>query len=471
MRIGLQTKVQQGFKVSNNDLDERLQKRAEKMLEKWKQKPGVGFPEIFDKESELIAAYRFFQNPKIEFSTLLEAHAETTKERCKEYKEVLVIEDTTEFRFGGIERREGLGRINTRDQGFLSHMALAVSADDNRIPLGVVAVENYTRSEEKKTKDSHNRRAKKDCESHRWSRVAHEVEDNFQGVVDVIHVMDREGDIYDVLADPVNKDRRFVIRAAKNRNIESDNAENKKLYDALERIPILYQEIVRVSFRGEIGQPEKIKRHPPRGERMAELSMAATAVTMKRTRNSSMLYPKTTTVNVIHVFEECPPDDEPAIEWILLTKEPIDTIENIKRIIAIYRTRWLIEEFFKAIKTGCSFEQRQLTTYHSLKNALAMLIPIAWEMLLLRTQSHQSEEILADGYIHPLRMEVIKAVCKRYPPPDNPTLKDIFFAIAGLGGFLKRNGLPGWLTLKRGYEKLIECEKIWILARKKCVQS
>lgn len=40
-----------------------------------------------------------------------------------------------------------------------------------------------------------------------------------------------------------------------------------------------------------------------------------------------------------------------------------------------YRARWVIEEFFKALKTGCNFERRQLESFQSLRIALAIFLP------------------------------------------------------------------------------------------------
>ena len=37
-----------------------------------------------------------------------------------------------------------------------------------------------------------------------------------------------------------------------------------------------------------------------------------------------------------------------------MTTEPIDTVEQVLRIVDWYRARWVIEEFFKALKTGCA---------------------------------------------------------------------------------------------------------------------
>ena len=72
------------------------------------------------------------------------------------------------------------------------------------------------------------------------------------------------------------------------------------------------------------------------------------------------------TVNVVDVFEPQPPLDEEPIAWTLLTSQPIDTVEQQIAIVDIYRARWLIEEFFKAVKTGCDYEAKQLESKETL---------------------------------------------------------------------------------------------------------
>ena len=37
--------------------------------------------------------------------------------------------------------------------------------------------------------------------------------------------------------------------------------------------------------------------------------------------------------------------------WILLTTLPVETVEQCRRVVKIYRRRWLIEEMHKAMKT------------------------------------------------------------------------------------------------------------------------
>jgi len=53
----------------------------------------------------------------------------------------------------------------------------------------------------------------------------------------------------------------------------------------------------------------------------------------------------------------------------------------------------------------------------------------------------------------------------RSPMPAKPNARDVMYAIAGLGGHLPRNGDPGWITLGRGLERLLEAVRVLKLAR------
>ena len=432
------------------------------------EQPGLGFPQIFEDSSQLEGAYRLFSNPYLCFAQLLAPHIEKTIERVNGCQRVaLAIQDTSTFVFRG--EREGLGFINKNNRGFLGHFAFAVSFahDGPAIPFGVVAGRTWVRTEARKNKDvsQHQLRESDDCESHRWLETTLEVEECFDGGVPIIHVQDREGDIYDSTSTMVDNDLRFVVRAKSNRCIESKDPKFHLLFDALDGLPVAYRDTVNITTRGGSKLPDQRKTFPARQGRKAQVCVAATTVTVKRTRNSSSKYPARTPLNIVHVFEPEHPEGEEPVVWILMTTEPISTEEEIRKVVAIYRQRWLIEEFFKAIKTGCGFMKRQLASYHALTNALSMAVPIAWSMLLLRCQSRTSKSLPANAIIDPLRLQVLAAHAQRYKLPENPTLCDVAHAIAGMGGWLKRNGPPGWLTLMRGFERLLTLEEGWITAR------
>jgi hypothetical protein len=93
-----------------------------------------------------------------------------------------------------------------------------------------------------------------------------------------------------------------------------------------------------------------------------------------------------------------------------------------------------------------------LESRHALENALAILAPIACQLLHLRSVARRTEVAPASQVLTPTQIEVLRALSVRHPLPKNPTARDALLAIAGLGGFLKRNGEPGWQTIGRGYE-------------------
>ena len=121
---------------------------------------------------------------------------------------------------------------------------------------------------------------------------------------------------------------------------------------------------------------------------------------------------------------------------------------------------WTIEEFFKALKTGCQFEKRQLESAESLLNALAILSQVAWRLLLLRHLARSTKPNPAAQALTAKQLDVLRAVAKR-PLPKMPTARETLLAVAALGGHIKNNGDPGWLVLGRGMHDLLLLEMGW----------
>ena len=156
-----------------------------------------------------------------------------------------------------------------------------------------------------------------------------------------------------------------------------------------------------------------------------------------------------------------PPDGQAPIEWRLLTTESIATPEDVLRIVDAYRARWLIEEYFKAIKTGCSYEKLQLESLQALKNALSFCFAIAWHMLLLRTVARDAPNVPASAVVTSAQLAVLIAIAATPKNPwsvkltANADAAAILYAVARMGGHIKNNGPPGWLTLARGLHALV----------------
>ena len=440
--------------VADADLgDARLTQRLGGLVDALASRPGESFPKALD-DAELEGAYRFFGNPKVTFEAILAPHFRQTARRASSHRDVLVVHDTTQFEFGGDKKRKGLGRLIRPGQGFFGHFALATTADGNREPLGLLNVETVFRLDKAKPK-AQRRRSDNRGESARWRTSIDAAEALLDGVR-AIHVMDREADSYSILSALDATGHSYVIRSFQDRVLADDET---RLRAAAKSAKRSFDREVPLSRRPLIEGP-KGQRHPPRSYRVAKLSFSAKAIEIPRTSDAKAASAPTLRLAVIYVCERRPPPGEPAVEWFLLTNLPISTPANIAFAVDCYRGRWTIEEYFKALKTGCQYEKRQLESAHSLLNALAVLSTVAWRLLLLRHLARHSPDRPATDALTPSQVEVLHAVAKR-PIPRRPTVKEALLAVAGLGGHLPRNGDPGWLVLGRGMHDLLLLELGW----------
>jgi hypothetical protein len=443
--------------LSEVDLgDERLNRRLGLLADQLARRPGESFPNALD-DAELEAAYRFFGNDRVTPEAILAPHFRQSALRAAKHERVLVVHDTTQFEFPGISKRQGLGRlIHAKAQGFFGHFSLGLSADGTRVPLGLLALETVFRLD-KSIGHKNWTPAKSRGERTRWLNCIEDSEALLGGRTKAIHIMDREADSYAILATLTENTREFVVRAFQDRVLVGHD--EARLREIARAAPPSLRREVPLSPRPRLLGP-KGKRVPARRSRTAKLSIAALAVELPRTGESRKTESATIQINVIHVFEKKPPVGEPAVEWFLLTNLPIDTPEAIAFAVDCYRARWTIEEFFKALKTGCQYESRQLESAESLLNALAIFAPLAWRLLLLRHLARSGPKTPAAAALTEKQLQVLRAVAKK-PLPTRPTTRDAMLAIAALGGHIKSNGDPGWLVLGRGLHDLLLLELGW----------
>jgi hypothetical protein len=154
---------------------------VEKVVDRLSAAPDLGFPRALRTEAESEAFYRLLNNRRLTYGALVGVHANETVGRMTAGSTVRVIHDTSEFTFGGEHPREGLGRTRTANSahGFYAHVALALSADATRRPLGVLGALCWAR----KAKSRGNRRMSgselakfADKESDRWAQLVAETE-------------------------------------------------------------------------------------------------------------------------------------------------------------------------------------------------------------------------------------------------------------------------------------------------------
>lgn len=450
--------------------DERRTRRLQKVVRALEADPSAPLPRAMGTEGALEGCYRFLNNDRVAADAILAPHVRQTRRRASAYEEVWVAHDTVAFRARDDERIEGMGPLTSKAgaRGFFGHVSLALSPTEVRDPLGVVGMRTLVRSE----KRSYSKKVKTlndpTNEYRRWRESVDAVEKSFEGTVPVIHVMDREADVYELFAHFVERGHRFVIRLSDNRATPErvpGTRRHVRLSDVLEGLDTVAERHVPLSHRKAQGGAKRRKIHPARKERTAHLSIRTATVEIARPAPLPKDLPASLTLKIVHVVERNPPDGEPPVEWKLLTTEPVDTEAEALRVVDIYRSRWRIEELFKALKTGCAFEKRMFRSFAAIKRLLAVFLPVAWRLLRLRTLAATIPDRPGTDALSPTQIAVLRTVNKRGPIPDEPTVLDIFVAIAGLGGHLKRNGPPGWQVLGRGLDSLLNYEVGWRAAR------
>lgn len=454
--------------------DERRADRLKIIAGLLDQEPAKSFPRVMGSDAALEALYRFLNNDGFDASEIGEPHVSQTGDRAKAVERAIAIHDTTfaEYR----TQREDLGPTTAKSRfGFLAHAALLVDEEDG-LPLGVGYHETLKRTGKKK-QERRSKRAKsedQDRETLRWIRGIDAIEELRNHQFEVIHVTDAEGDFFELIAHIKDLDGRFVIRAGQAARIVKAGDSLMSLREVADSIVTSTRREIQVTQRKHDKKRIPIARrlhYPDRNARIVQLSIGATKVVVSKPRYSTGSE-TSVEVNVVRVWEPKPPRGEEPIEWILITTEDCSSQQALQHIVDIYRKRWVIEEYFKALKSGCSLEKRQVESYDALRKVLALFIPIAYRMLLLRGLERIDAQQSAKHSFSSIDLLLLAnaPANRRYQPPK--TLSDAMIHLARLGGHIKNNGRPGWQTLAWGYEKLLTMRLGWEIAKaQKCDQS
>jgi hypothetical protein len=438
--------------------DARLQVRAAALAEALAERPNLSLPRVWSTPAILEAGYHFLRNPRSEFTALMRAVQQATHEAALKQRTVLVVHDTTDISCPAAEPEE-VGFLNTGKAGFFVHHALCVCEDASRTPLGIVWSDAWARPQRTQGRSrnaSGPELAKlKERESDRWLESVTEAQLWTDGVEQVIHVMDTEADSYRLFDHLQELKADFVVRLRHNRRLDDGDLAAELAQSALK-----LRRTVALSARKTKSTPNL--QHQARTAREVELSVRCATVEIQPPHHMRSAA-EPIMLNVVQVLEERPTQGDEPVAWVIATNLPIQTRAQIERVIDIYRARWVVEEFHKALKTGCMFEKRQLESFESITTLLALCYPIACELLRVRSRARQAG-IPASEVLRATLLDCLRAHPQAQLLADNPTAEQALAVIAGLGGHIKHNGPPGWQTLAAGYMQLLVFEKGWLAA-------
>ena len=134
----------------------------------------------------------------------------------------------------------------------------------------------------------------------------------------------------------------------------------------------------------------------------------------------------------------------------------MESFDDAWTIIRYYECRWLIEEYHKALKTGCRVEHRQLHSADRLEAMVGLMSVVAVRLLQLKTMARSEPDRPARSVVPERWLLMLKAARKNLHRVHDLTIYQFYRELAKLGGFLgrKSDGEPGWITVWRGWEKL-----------------
>src|SRR3954470_2668246 len=421
--------------------DVRRTRRAVQLGAALASRPQASLPQQAGSWDQLKAAYRLLQEPDVTHAALSEPHWQATRQQAAHADIVLFVQDTSDLDFTAHRQTKGLGWIgNTGGRGFLLHSCLAVRPTAMPEILGLAAQRVWTRHEVRKGTETRAAKAKRPKESDVWAEI---VETIGPAAPDQcwVSVSDRASDIFSFVRRARAQGWHCLWRVGQNRVIWAGSGRKTKLLlDWARRLPA--QTETTIDLRGRAEQPPRTVR----------LQVAGSEVTLCPPGNGQERQQAPVSGWCVRCWEASKRKN--ALEWILFTTVAITDAASAWECIEWYRLRWVVEEYHKALKTGCAMEQRQLRSAPGLLALLGLLAIVAVRLLQLRTVARSVPDTPANQVVEPELVETV--VRLRGGSADRMTADQFWRAVAGLGGFLGRrgDGNPGWQTLWRGWQRL-----------------
>lgn len=444
-------------KLGDDRLNHRLLKVADDLLNH----PTEPIHAACGSWAEAKAAYRLFDNDKLQEISLLQIHQKETLSRLEKSKEtIFAIQDTTILNYTHHPKKRGINKINKNigfekpSTGCLLHNTLLIT--ESGLPLGLLDQKIFQHQTGKKI--DHKRRPIAEKESFRWIEALKTTKSLCLEKL-VITLGDRESDIFELFAEAEDIQAKVLVRATKDRILikENPDQENKTLWTHMRKVPLAGIQIIDLPARHN--QPE----------RSVTLEVRHSEITFKPPQRYPGAKEKKLTpivMQAVWLYESNPPSGVEPLEWMLLTNMPVSSVEEAVRIGKWYRLRWQIECYHRVLKSGCKIEECRLETYERLKKYIRLKSIIAFRLLWLTLINRISPEIPSSQILeeHEWKALYCYITKSRIPPETSPSVKEAVRMIARLGGFLgrKHDGEPGMIYIWRGWEKLSIIAAFWI---------
>jgi hypothetical protein len=462
--------------MSTIDLnDPRLNRRAGGIVNNFA-RMGDSQPDAFRSKAALDGAYRFMNNPKVSPESLLSPHIERSIERTAKHPKIILVQDTTEIELTKpVQQVDGAGPLDDEEhRGFFLHPLMAYTTQG--VPLGLVNNIHWTREKINTTSSPEEKRALckqrpfEEKESFRWLQNTYAGQQIAEAHPETtyVSVSDSEGDIYEVFASSTAAPENFhlLTRACQNRALVADKSGlslavegNAKTINALIATkPPQFSYDISVRARASKVKGETRKRKMARKERCAQVEVRSCQARLRPPHRAGGKKLPEVLCNIVEVREANPPKSCVPIIWLLVTTLPIDTEEQLREIIQMYKSRWLIELYFRVLKSGMRIEKLKYQKLSRYMNATALLMIVAWRVQMLTQAARYDGQADCKIYLDDNQWKPLHLVT--YPgqtlPKVPPCISDCLTMIAVMGGYInkKAQGPPGTQTIWRGLRRL-----------------
>lgn len=445
----------------NCDLgDKRRTARLVRVAEHALSRPNGSFPEQLPQWKDLKAAYRLFSADGVTAEAIARPHWEATRNQTS--GRFLILNDTTEFDFGNHREVFGLGPTgNGGGYGFLCHNALMVNADTHDVVGLAGQLLHYRKPAPRKENKA--RKLLRERESQIWGKLVDEIGPS-RGDSQWIHVGDRAADNFEFFCHLLDNRCDWVVRCARMNRYVLAAQEGPKI-----KISDWLKDKTNLQELGHYELPLRARQGVKARTATVAVSTATCLVPVPRHKSTYVrsIDAQPIRMQVVVLEEENPPKGKKGLFWVLLTSLAVKSFEQAWQVAGHYESRWLIEEYHKAQKSGCRVTDRQLSSSDRLEASTSLLSIVAVRLLQLKTIARAHPDKPARSVVPPLWLKMLKAVSPKLNRIHDITVGQFYRHVAMLGGFLgrKHDGHPGWITIWRGWVQLATMVQAVELAR------
>jgi len=431
--------------------------------------------------ASVASAYRFAGNESIDLAQLRTVRRKAVLEACSEEETVLVINDISVLSYPNHESKSDRRAIGDgRGKGYEYVCNMAVGLESERY-FGVLhdCLISAEGSDDADEIDYHGDAmfaplSEKDpslleC-NHKHMLACHfdHIAKAAPGIR-MVSVADREFDDHFLFDKCIQAGQDIVIRSNATRNVQAPSdldwlpedshtmkypglprLENHvccSMKSLVENVPLTPFKTLPLDGKGRLTDERSAHAH-------ALVSAGSFSVKLYRTsqRSRARFRPRDyISLNVVVVKEPDAPRGRPPIQWVLYTTLPVDTPAQIGKVVRIYELRWLIESFFKYLKSGFKIEDLRYDNARKMAVHLVAATIAATFICNLKT----GVGLPSQGTLRPDDYARVKQAAKN---PNDPTIDvdlRLFAFISTQGGWRGRKNDPiSPLTLMRGFSRI-----------------